>query len=265
MGMSERAKRRSCCASERLGEQQRVRRAPVAAGPADHLHVALERLREVVERDEADVGLVDPHPERRRRDDRLDPPLDERLLRLGALGRLEPGVVVGRGEVMRAQRPSEALAAAARPRVDDRRGAVEGLQPGDERAEPPFVAVDQLDVVAQVRADDARAHDLRLAAERGRDLTLRRRCRRRRHPEDGGPAELVERAADEEVVGPEVVAPHAHAVHLVDHDEPDVDAGDRVEEVPLAQPLRRDVEQPVAARRRVRAAAPRPRPGRARS
>jgi hypothetical protein len=35
-------------------------------------------------------------------------------------------------------------------------------------------------------------------------------------------------------------------VHLVDDDEPDVDTGDRVEEVPLPQPLRRDVQEPVA-------------------
>ena len=70
-------------------EQERVRGAAVAAGPADHLHVALERLGVVVERHEADVGLVDPHPEGGRRHDRLDPALDEGLLRGRALGRLE--------------------------------------------------------------------------------------------------------------------------------------------------------------------------------
>ena len=37
-------------------------------------------------------------------------------------------------------------------------------------------------------------------------------------------------------------------VHLVDHDELDVDPGDRVEEMPLPQqPFGGDVEQPVAA------------------
>ena len=43
--------------------------------------------------------------------------------------------------------------------------------------------------------------------------------------------------------------PHAHAVHLVDHDEPDLEPGDRIEEVALPQPLGRDVEQAVAALR----------------
>ena len=66
----------------------------------------------------------------------------------------------------------------------------------------------------------------------------------------GGPssaAQRVERAADEEVVGAEVVPPHADAVHLVDHDETDVDLRDRVEEAPRAEPLGRDVEHPVTA------------------
>ena len=142
---------------------------------------------------------------------------------------------------------ASALAAPPRAGVDDRRGAAKLVQPPDERAQPVLLAVDDLDVVAQVRADDARADDLGLPAERGRDLPLRRRRRRRRHAEDRGRAERVESAADEEVVGPEVVAPHADAVHLVDHDEADVDPRDRVEEVPLPEPLGRDVEEPVAA------------------
>ena len=246
-------------------EQQRVRRAAVAPGAADHLDVALERLGVVVERDEPDVGLVDAHAERGRRDDGLDPALDEGLLRGRALLRLEAGVVVDGGEIVDAERARQALAAPSRAGVDDRRGAAKVVQPPDERAQAVLLAVDDLDVVAQVRPDDARADDLGLPAERGRDLPLRRRGRRRRHAEDRRPAERVESAADEEVVGPEVVAPHADAVHLVDHDEADVDPRDRVEEVPLAEPLGGDVEEPVAALGRRRAAARRPRPGRATS
>ena len=228
-------------------EQQRVRRAAVAPGPADHLDVALERLGIVVERDEPDVGLVDAHAERSGRDDGLDPPLDEGLLRGRALLRLEAGVIVDGGEIVDAERARQRLAAASRAGVDDRGGATKVVQPPDERAQPVFLAVDDLDVVAQVRPDDARADDLGLPAERGGDLPLRGRGRRGGHAEDRGPAERVESAADEEVVRPEVVAPHADAVHLVDHDEADVDPRDRVEEVPLAEPLRGDVEEPVAA------------------
>ena len=165
-------------------EQERVGRAAVAAGPADHLDVALERLRVVVERDEADVGLVDPHPERGRRDDGLDAALDERLLRRRALVRLEPGVVVDGGEIVHAQRARERLAAAAGAGVDDRRGAAELVQAADERPQPRLLAVDDLDVVAQVRPDDAGANDLGLAAERRRDLPLGGGRRRRGHAED---------------------------------------------------------------------------------
>ena len=166
--------------------------------------------------------------------------------------RLEPGVVVDGGEIVDAQRARQALAAAARAGVDDRRGAAQVVQPPDERAQAVLLAVDDLDVVAQVRADDARADDLGLPAERGRDLPLRRRRRRRRHAEDRRPAERVERAPDEEVVGPEVVPPHADAVHLVDHDEADVDPRDRVEEAAAAGAAR--------ARRRAAGSGPRPTP-----
>ena len=245
--MSERAKRLQLLRVRAARQQERVGRAPVAAGATDHLHVALQRLRIVVERDEADVGLVDPHAERRRRDHRLHVPADEGLLRGRALQRLEPGVVVDRGEVVVAERPRQGLAAAPRARVDDRRGPVQLLQPPHERAQAVLLAVDELDVVAQVVAHDARAHDLRLASERVCDLPLGRRRRSGGHPEDGRPAERVEGAADEEVVGPEVVSPHAHAVHLVDHDEPDVDGAERVEEAPLAQPLGCGVQEAIAA------------------
>ena len=169
------------------------------------------------------------------------------LLSGAALGRLESGVVVDGRQIVGSQRARQALAAATRARVDDRRRAAQLVQPANERPQPRLLAVDDLDVVAQVRPDDARADDLRLAAESDRDLPLRRRRRGRSHAEDRGPTESVERAPDEEVVGPEVVSPHADAVHLVDHDETDVDPRDRVEEVARAEPLGCDVEHPVAA------------------
>ena len=219
-------------------EQERVRGAAVPAGAPDHLHVALERLGVVVERHEPDVRLVDAHPEGGRRDDRLDPAFDECLLSGRALGRLEPGVVVDGGQIVGSQRAREALAAAARARVDDRRRTAQLVQPANERPQARLLAVDDLDVVAQVGPDDARADDLRLAAESDGDLPLRRRRRGRSHAEDRGRTESVERAPDEEVVGPEVVPPHADAVHLVDHDETDVDVGDRVEEVAASEAAR---------------------------
>ncbi len=56
-------------------------------------------------------------------------------------------------------------------------------------------------------------------------------------PRSVGCAELLERAPDEEVVGAEVVSPHAHAVHLVHDHEPDPDLGEHRDEARLPQAL----------------------------
>ena len=154
MGMSERAKRRSCCASARLASRS-VSEARPSRPARHHLHVALERLGVVVERHEPDVRLVDPHPEGGRCDDRLDPAFDEGLLSGCAFGRLEPGVVVNGCQVVGAQRARQALAAAPGARVDDRGLAAQLVQPADERPQPRLLAVDDLDVVAEIRPDDA--------------------------------------------------------------------------------------------------------------
>ena len=53
----------------------------------------------------------------------------------------------------------------------------------------------------------------------------------------------LETTADEEVVRPEVVAPHAHAVHLVDDDEPDADRREELDEARLPQALRSRVDE----------------------
>ena len=114
-------------------------------------------------------------------------------------------MVVDGGEIVDAERAGEVLAA-ARAGIDDRGGATEIVQAADEHPEAILLAVDELDVVAQVRADDARADDLRLAAERRGDLPLGVGRRSRRHSQDRRRAERVERAPDEEVVRPEVVS-----------------------------------------------------------
>ena len=120
-------------------------------------------------------------------------------------------------------------------------------QPLDEDPEAILVAADLLDVVAEVRPDDARPHDGEVTAERRRDLRRRGGRRGGGHPEHGRVAERLERAPDEEVVGPEVVAPHADAMHLVDHDEADADRTQRLDERGVAEALGRRVEDARAA------------------
>ena len=80
------------------GEELADCRLAVAAGPADLLRVRLEALRQVEVVDVADVGLVDAHAERDRRDDdvagRCRPPLLRRDAVLGG----QAGVVRAGGQ-----------------------------------------------------------------------------------------------------------------------------------------------------------------------
>ena len=101
----------------------------VAAGAADHLHVALERVGKVDERDEPDVRLVDAHAEGRRRDHDGRAAGDEVLLHARPLRRLEPRVVVLGANPVAAQRPRDLLARASRARVDDRDAVRDVSQP----------------------------------------------------------------------------------------------------------------------------------------
>ncbi len=239
------AKRRGVA---RAREQERVARHAVPPRAPDHLDVLLERAGVVDEADEAHVGLVDPHPESSRRDDDLRAARDEVVLDARALLRLEPRVVVLRPEAVSAQDACELLRRAARARVDDGRCAAEPAQAVDEDAHAVLGVRDLLDVVAEVRPDDAGRDHLRLAAERAADLLGGLGRRGGRHPEQHGLAELRERPADEEVVGAEVVPPHAHAVHLVDDDEADADRAQHRCEPGLAQTLRSGVNEPFFSR-----------------
>ena len=229
------------------GEEHGVARLPVATGPSDHLHVAFERVGEVDERDEADVRLVDAHAEGGRCDHNGRATGDEGLLHARPFRRLEARVVVLRADPVAPQRPRDLLAGAPRARVDDRHAVRHGAQPPEQAPKALLGVLGPLDVVAEVRPVDARPHELERTAERLRDRIGVRRRGRRRHAEHRGNAEVVERATDEEVVGPEVVAPHRDAVHLVDHDEPDADRPQRADERLLPQPLGRRVEDPRLA------------------
>ncbi len=158
---------------------------------------------------------------------------------------LQPGVVVLGANAVAAQDARQLLRRAARARVDDRGAGAEPAQPVHEDREPVLGVPDLLDVVAEIRADDARVHDVGTAAERLADRPRGLRCRRGGHSEERRIAELGEPSTDEEVVRAEVVPPHAHAVHLVHDDESDPDRAQRLDEARLPKPLRRRVDEPL--------------------
>ena len=100
-------------------QQQRLRRQPVPARPADLLVVALEMLRQVPVDHEPDVGLVDTHPEGDRRHHDLDLVENERFLDPVPLLRRQPRVVGVRGDAALAQVGGQLLRPLARGAVDD--------------------------------------------------------------------------------------------------------------------------------------------------
>ena len=86
-------------------------------------------------------------------------------------------------------------------------------------------------------------HDLGLASEREPDLSRGLGRGRGSHSEERRAAELFEASTDEEVIRPEVVPPHADAVHLVDDDEPDPDVAQHLDEARLPKALGRGVDE----------------------
>ena len=99
-----------------VGDDELARRGqPVAARAADLLVVLLDRLGRAPVHDVADVGLVDAHAERDRRDDDRELADEERAVRLLALGRGQRAVVFPRARA-RPRRRGAARARRAPPR-----------------------------------------------------------------------------------------------------------------------------------------------------
>ena len=100
-------------------EQDALGGLSIPAGTSCLLVVFLERERQAVIDDKADVGLVDAHAEGIRRDDDRDIVLDKGLLCAGALVRLHTGVVGGSTEAVFEKRCCDLFGALPRPAVDD--------------------------------------------------------------------------------------------------------------------------------------------------
>ena len=102
-------------------EEHAFRLESVTAGTAGFLLIVLERLRCAGVHDEADVGPIDAHAERDRRDDESAPFVEERGLVAAALGVGEPGVIRQGAHTALAQPRRERVDLAARRAVDDPR------------------------------------------------------------------------------------------------------------------------------------------------
>ena len=122
-------------------------------------------------RDEAHVGLVDPHAERDGRDHHDAVVAEEpRLVRRAHRG-VEPGVIRQRVDALRAQELGRLLDRLAAQRVHDARRA-RGLR-ADEREQLPARVDLRLDAVLDVRPVEARDEVLRASGRRSRSVISR--------------------------------------------------------------------------------------------
>ena len=208
-----------------LVEQHAVGGHAVAAGAAGLLVVALERAREVVVDDEAQVLLVDAEAERVGRDHQARlAVLHERALHALAILRAHAAVVAPALDALRPQEVGERVDGLHRRGVDD---AAARLLLDQAQQQRLLLALARRldDVVAQVRAiepdvDHRRLGDLELRE----DVVLDLRRRGRGQREHRRLAERAHRLAEPEVRGAEVVPPLRDAVRLVDHEQRDAHA-----------------------------------------
>ncbi len=214
----------------------------VAAGAADLLPVGLDRARGVGVDDEADVGLVDAHAEGDGGDHHRFVLVEEPVEAVAAERLVEPGVIGARREAVAGEALGQLLGALARAGVDDagpplaRRGqggdavlAATGLPLRRERQLGPGEAGDEGRGLAQaqLRADVL----ARAGVGGGGD----------RQPGHAG--KDLRQAAEVAVLGPEVVAPLADAMGLVDGDEAKRRGAQPLEGPGLQEPLGREVDQ----------------------
>ena len=226
---------------------------PVAAGASGLLRVGLDRARQIVVHDEADVRLVDAQAERVGRDDGADRLVHEQVVDRRAVFFVQLRVVDGRGD---AELPRQIRLHLER--VLDRGGI------DDAGAFQRAVAVEQrgenLELVGfllglarfvhQVRPVEPADDRLdRIYAELVQDVFAHRRGRGGREREHGRMAELSDHAAEREVGGAEVVAPLADAVRLVHDEERNVYGLQQLQEAFVLELLGRRVDDAQRSRR----------------
>ena len=227
-------------------EQHDLGGRAVAARAPGLLVVGVQRLGDLGVEHPAHVGLVDPHPERGRGHHHVQLPVHEALLHVVALGRLHPRVVRGGAQRARAQLLGELLRLAPRRDVDDpgRGRPLDQLQQRPPLALRALLAVEALDREPQVRPVEPADQELRVPQPQPRDdLVAHGRRRRRRQRQHGRAAQRLDRRAQPQVLGPEVVPPLTHAVRLVDHEQRDVGHGELVEHVAPRELLGRQEQE----------------------
>ena len=223
----------------------------VASGAAGLLVVRLQALRQVEVGDEADVRLVDAHPESNRGDHHHALAADEAVLVGLPLPRVHAGVIGQRLHAAPAEPCSGLVHAAARQAVDD--AGVAAMLRVEESGELLAGAGLQRDAVLDVRPVEAADEPAGAGqAEPCGDFPPRRLVggSGQRHPRHARKALL--QYGELEVFRPEVVSPLRDAVRLVDGEEREVDGVEQRQRPFAEQPFGRGVQQVDAARAKPR-------------
>lgn len=214
-----------------LGARQQEHIGALARTPraADLLVVRHRRRRGSEMEHEAQIGFVEAHPQRTRRDERLDLIALEHALEFRTL--IDVGLARVRAHVMSvlAQQPSGVDRRGDSERVDDA-GARQIAQMAQQPGEALRRVLQAQHAQAQRRAsqwsadrehrvsDVGRVPGAQLLGHIGDDAAVRRRGGRE-HRYLG--RHLRDQVAQPAIVGAEVVAPVADAVRLVDHQHPE--------------------------------------------
>ena len=230
-------------------QQHAVGHLAVAARAAGFLVVGLEVARHLVVHDEAHVGLVDAHAEGVGGDHHAAVAAHERVLAGVALQRRHAAVIARDRFAGGAQPVVHLLAALHRRGVDDA-AAVRVRQRLAQPIELLFLAGGLHDLEAQVRPVDAGVDDVHArppelladvldhVGDRGGGEREHRRI-----------AELLQRIADLQEGGPEVVAPLRDAVRLVHHEQRDAPPLQGGHELRVGQALRRGEDDGIVGHR----------------
>ena len=222
-------------------------RLAVAPGPAGFLVVGLDRGRHIHMGDIAHVGLVDAHAEGDGGHEAKLFLLEEGVL-VGAAHRSRQARMIGQcPDAFLVQPRSDVLDLGPRQAIDDAAFAVVAGEEGQQLLAGIVALDDRIADVGPVEAGDE--HPRRLKAEALDDVVAGERVGggRQRHARDAG--EELGDAGQFAIFGPEVVAPLAEAMGLVDGKERNVDAGQQLGEAGCRQPLGRHIEQVELAAR----------------
>ena len=222
-------------------EQHAFRREPVAARAPGLLAVLLEALGQRRVQHEAHVGAVDAHAEGHGRDDHVDLLVRERVLRAAAHLGVETGVVGDALHAALAQRFVDALDLLARDRVDDAGLATVARQHAADLLDELVARLHAVDQVRPVAGghEHERIDEAELALDVAPHVLVGGGGESLQRHERRAAAQLAELA----VLGPEIVAPVADAVRLVDRDRRQAARNEALEETLEHEAFGRGVEQ----------------------